>query len=277
MTIYLLVMLLLRSQPATAVPAEDSLRVPADTANTAAGPGELRVIPNVSFGAGEYLKFNINYGVITAGEAVLKISDTTWRQRPCLKVEFTLRSKPFFDIFYRVDDHYLTYIDSAGIFPWRFEQHVREGSFSRDFTAEFDQVAHTATTSEGSRPIPPYVNDIMSAFYYARTIDYAAMAEGQRIHLQNFFKDSTYGLDVKYRGRQTVEVDAGNFRCHVVEPIVKAGGLFKSDGKIFVWMTDDRLKMPVRVNTKIPIGSVDAELIEYRGLRSRCEATVPKE
>jgi hypothetical protein len=278
MTILLLIMLLLQGPFRAEGSAVDSLRRgPDSTAMVQNSAGELRKIPNNAFGPGEYLKFNINYGVITAGEAVLKISDTIVHHRPCLKVEFTLRSKPFFDIFYRVDDHYLTVIDSAGVFPWRFEQHVREGSYSRDFTADFDQVGHTASTSEGTHPIPPYVNDIMSAFYYARTLDYSAMPNGEKIHLQNFFKDSTFDLEVKYRGKQTVEVEAGNFRCHVVEPIVKAGGLFKSDGKIFVWMTDDRLKIPVRVNTKIPIGSVDAELTEYYGLRGHCEANVPKE
>lgn len=276
MTILLLMVMLLLGDlhPGSA----DSLRHSIDSVGAEQGPTvELRAMPNIAFGPGEYLKFNINFGVITAGEAVLKISDTDLYHRPCLKVEFTLRSKPFFDIFYRVDDHYSTIIDSAGIFPWRFEQHVREGSYSRDFVAEFDQIGHTAITSEGTHPIPPYVNDIMSAFYYARTLDYSAMSNGEKIHLQNYYKDSTFDLDVKYRGKQTVEVEAGNFRCHVIEPMVKAGGLFKSDGKIFVWMTDDRLKIPVRVNTKIPIGSVDAELTEYYGLRGHCEAKLPKE
>ena len=50
----------------------------------------------------------------------------------------------------------------------------------------------------------------MSAFYFSRTVDFTAFRPGQRIHLQNFYKDSTYTLDVKYKGRQEIEVDAGN-------------------------------------------------------------------
>ncbi len=235
---------------------------------------DLRVQRNVAFAPGEFLKFDVNYGFVTAGEATMKVIDTVYRTRPCLKVEFTLRSKPFFDIFYRVDDHYFTILDSVGIFPWRFEQHIREGGYRRDFTAEFDQLRHRAITSEGMHAIPEYVHDIMSAFYYARTVDFSKFTPGQRIHLRNFYKDSTYELDVKYRGKQTIEVGAGTFRCVVIEPLVKEGGLFKGDGKIYLWLTDDDRKIPVRVNTKIPIGSVDSELIEFHGVRGQIDAKI---
>jgi hypothetical protein len=52
----------------------------------------------------------------------------------------------------------------------------------------------------------------------------------------------------------------------VVEPLVREGGLFKSEGRVVVWLTDDERKMPVRVNTKVIIGSIDSELREYSGL-----------
>src|SRR5256886_8163514 len=51
--------------------------------------------------------------------------------------------------------------------------------------------------SEGTHPLPPYVQDMLSAFYFSRTVDYSGMKPGQKIHLQNFYKDSTYELDVK--------------------------------------------------------------------------------
>ncbi len=240
----------------------------ADTLGTA----RLRSLKNDAFAPGEFLKFNVNYGVVTAGEATIRVSETIYQKRPCMRVEFTLRSKPFFDLFYRVDDHYLTILDSEGVFPWRFEQHIREGGYSRDFVAEFDQINHRATTTEGLYVIPPYVHDIMSAFYFARTVNYDTMQPGQRIHLRNFYKDSTYELDVRYRGKQDIEVEAGTFRCVVIEPLVKEGGLFKSDGKIFLWLSDDERRLPIRVNTKIPIGSIDSELTEYYGIRGPLDA-----
>ena len=47
------------------------------------------------------------------------------------------------------------------------------------------------------------------------------------------------------------------------------GGLFKNEGNIIIWLSDDELKIPVKVKTKVVIGSIDAELTAYEGLRSR--------
>ena len=84
--------------------------------------------------------------------------------------------------------------------------------------------------------------------------------------MKNFYKDSTYNLPVKYKGRQRIEVDAGTFDCIVIEPLITEGGLFKSEGKIYLWLTDDDRKMPVKVRTDIPIGTVESELTEFRGI-----------
>jgi hypothetical protein len=60
----------------------------------------------------------------------------------------------------------------------------------------------------------------------------------------------------------------------MIEPLVQEGGLFKSDGQILIWVTDDARKMPVKVATKIPIGYVTAELTKYQGLRGSVDARV---
>jgi hypothetical protein len=235
----------------------------------------LRRIEQNSFGAGERLVFDVNYGFITAGEAVMWIPRyDTVAGRVCYRVEFQVNSLPSFSWIYRVEDRYYTFIDVQTIAPWRFEQHIREGNYRRDFVAEFDQLKHIAKTSEGRYETPPYVHDIMSAFYYARTMDYSQSKTGDIYTLFNFYKDTTHELGVKFLGRQELEVEAGTFNTVVVEPLVKEGGLFKSEGRIVIWLTDDELKIPVRVNTKVIIGSIDTELREYSGLQGPLRSRV---
>ncbi len=227
----------------------------------------LRVVPNHAFGVGERLVFDVNYGVVTAGEAVMEIpAYDIVAGRKCFRVEFTVNSLPSFSWIYKVEDTYRTFVDAESIAPWKFEQHIREGSYKRDFIAEFDQIHLIAKTTEGNHPIPQYVHDIMSAFYYTRTIDFSGMKPGETLTLYNFYKDTTYELAVKFLGRQELEVEAGTFNTIVVEPLVKEGGLFKSEGRIVIWLSDDERKIPVRVNTKVLIGSIDTELREYSGL-----------
>ena len=50
-----------------------------------------------------------------------------------------------------------------------------------------------------------------------------------------------------------------------LKPLVQEGGLFKSEGSIVVWMTDDDSKMPVRIQTKVIVGSMNVELTNSAG------------
>jgi len=235
--------------------------------------GDFRVLENHAFKEGEKLTFDVNYGFVTAGIAVMAIPTIKRISgREAYHVTFEVNSVPSFDMFYKVRDRYETYIDVEGLFPWRFEQHIREGGYTRDFSAFFDQRKGKAKTSEGEYSIPLYVNDIVSAFYYARTLDYSNMKVNDLIHLQNFYKDKVYNLDVKYLGKEIVEVPAGKFECIIVEPLVKEGGLFKHEGNIIVWLTNDELKMPVKVRTKVVIGYVEAKLTNYEGLAGELRA-----
>ena len=227
----------------------------------------FRTVENRAFGVGERLVFDVNYGLITAGEAIMQIPALdSIAGRKCYRVEFAVNSLPSFSWVYKVEDRYLTFIDVQTMAPWRFEQHIREGSYKRDFVAEFDQVRHLAITPDSVFQVPEYVHDIMSAFYYARTIDFSGFQPGQGVTLYNFYKDKSHELFVRFLGRQELEVEAGTFRTIVVEPLVTEGGLFKSEGRVVVWLSDDERKIPVRVNTKVIIGSIDSELREYSGL-----------
>ena len=229
--------------------------------------GEFRVLENKAFTEGEKLTFDVDYGFVTAGVAVMQIPRIKKISgREAYHITFEVNTVPSFDVLYKVRDRYETYIDVEGLFPWRFEQHIREGGYTRDFSAFFDQRKGKAKTSEGEYEIPKYVNDIVSAFYYARTLDYSGMKVNDLIHLHNFYKNKVYDLDVKYLGKETIDVPAGKFDCIVVEPLVKEGGLFKHEGNIIVWLTDDELKMPVKVRTKVVIGHVEAKLTKYEGL-----------
>ena len=230
---------------------------------------ELRQMTNNAFTVGEKLTFDISFGPITAGQAIMSIPDYRYvNGRKTFETRVEAASASGFDWFFKVRDRYETYMDVEGIFPWRFEQHVREGTYSRDYNAFFDPETKTAETSDGQKfDTPQYVHDIVSAFYYVRTLDMTHSRKGDVIRMENFFDGKTHPLDVRVLGHQQVETDAGTFECSVIEPMVVEGGLFKSEGSIKIWLTDDENHLPVKMSSKILIGEIEAKLTKYEGVR----------
>ncbi|MDP2300814.1 MAG: DUF3108 domain-containing protein [Ignavibacteria bacterium] len=236
---------------------------------------EFKKVENSAFKEGEKLTFDVKYGFVTAGVAIMSIPKIRRISgRNAYHVNFEVNSIPSFDWVFKVRDKYESYVDVEGLFPWRFEQHIREGNYSRDFSAFFDQRRGRAKTSEGEYPIPKNVHDIISAFYFARTVNYSNMEVGDKIELKNFYKDKVFDLDVKFLGRERITVAAGTFDCVIVEPLVQEGGLFKSEGNIVIWLSDDTLKVPIKVKTKVVIGSIDAELTSFEGLAGKFTSKV---
>jgi hypothetical protein len=239
------------------------------------GSDTLRNLHQTAFAVGERLVYDVGYSFITAGEAVFSIPEVQMvNGRECFQILFKVASSPALSFLYKVDDRYETIVDKKGIFPWRFTQRIREGKYANDFSAEFDQAHGTAKTNDGMYSVPAYVHDAVSAMFYIRTLDYSKSRPGEKVFLKNFYKDSTYQLAVKFLGYQQVEVDAGTFNCIIVEPLMEEGGLFKSEGRIIIWMTNDERKIPVKVNTKVVIGSIDSELREYSGINGPINAKV---
>ena len=74
-----------------------------------------------------------------------------------------------------------------------------------------------------------------------------------------------YKLRVLCHGKEKVKVPAGEFETLVVEPVLKDDGLFKAKGKLTIWLTDDEVHMPVKMQSKIPVGSIKAELLSRSG------------
>ncbi len=230
-------------------------------ADTAWG-GIFRSLENQAFGLGEKLVFDISYGPINAGVAVMEVKEIVpMAGRDCYHVISTAESNKFFSRFFKVEDRAESFVDVKGLFPWKFEKHLREGKYRADRWAIYDQVNHTVSTDRGDMEVPPYVQDVLSALYFVRTLE---MAVGQPLFIQNHSGKKVYSLEVKIHRRERVKVPAGTFECFVAEPILKAGGVFKHEGRIWVWLTADERKMPVLMKSKVIIGSIDAKLRSYR-------------
>ncbi len=251
----------------SSAPSPDSV-LPAlpDTGDIAAsvklpGPGTHDVLPAVPhpFGPGESLRFSVQYGFIHAGTAWLEVPEARqWKGHEILQLVARAESNAFFSRFYKVRERIESYWDRHGLYSRRYCEDRREGKYRAKNDIVFDTERNEAIYSDGRTfPVPPRVQDALSAFYYTRT---QALPVGGSIVFHYHNSRKSLPLQVKILGREHVQTPAGEFDCVVVEPVLKAGGIFKNSGRLLIWLTDDQRRMPVLMKSKVAIGSISVVL-----------------
>jgi len=220
------------------------------------------VIPAfVPFKVGERLTYSIRYGFARAGTATLAVTDILdCGQGKCYRVVSEARSTMPFSLFFEVQDSVISMMDVESLSTLRYEKRLKEGNYTKNEVIVFDQENHTATYPDSSViPVPPDVQDVLTSLYYLRT---RSLEVGRTFLIENHADKKNYPLEVKILRSETVSVPAGRFECFVVEPILKASGLFQHQGRLTVWLTKDSRLMPVMMTGKIIVGSVSAVLSE---------------
>lgn len=259
-----------KDSPARKAPAENAHAakpVPAASASKADSlssdtlPKPLRNLGQKALKVPEKLLFDIIWGGwsfrwVTAGQATLELLPT---DRPeAWKIQSLAWCNGFFQSFYPVKDTVTSVIDSRGIYPLLFDKRLHEGKYHAHISAAYDQAAHTLKTQDTTLSIEPFTHDVLSAFYFIRT---QTLKVGDSLELAAVSGKKKYKLKVLCHARETIRVPAGEFRTLVVEPVLKGDGLFKAKGKLTIWVTDDESHTPVKMMSKIPVGSIKAELV----------------
>ena len=229
---------------------------------------------NNAFKSGEFLKYKVFYsssiGNLNAGEAELTVAD--WKEknstdnRSIFHITGLGNSKGFFDLFYKVRDKFETHIDQETLLPYMFVRRTREGKFEWDDDVFFDRKAGIARSRRASKPIPFDVHDIISALYYLRTLNLDDFSEDSTYRLHFYLDDSLYTTSIKYISSGKLKTQWGWINCLKFSPKVVAGEVFSEEYPMSVWVTDDENHLPVMAESKVVVGSVKMELIEFSGL-----------
>jgi hypothetical protein len=222
---------------------------------------EYPVISFVPFGAGEKFVYSVQYGIINAGEASLEVRNIAYIDSiPCYHIVSDARSNRVFSRFFKVRDRFESFMDTLDLVSLYYEKHLREGKYRKDEEVKFDQKAHKAIYKDRAVPIPPRTQDVLAALYYVRTLP---LEIGQSFAVANHTNGKNYPLVIKVLRREQVTVEAGTFDCIVVEPILRSEGLFKHEGRLTVWLSDDKYRIPVLMQSKVVVGAISAVLKSY--------------
>ncbi len=227
-----------------------------------------------AFGLGEYLEYRVHYGAVTAGIAKLYVENNivSVDGHECYHMVGKGISSKAFSVFFRVNDRYETFVDTKNLAPWKFKRRIEEGSFKSYTEVKFDQPNKKAyernSSHEGisSYDVPTGIQDVMSAFYFARTKDYSQAKPGDITHFKNFIDRAVHDLDVEFIGREVIEVGGIKYRTVKLKPLVKEGGIFQHEGDLYLWISDDQNRIPIRIEAGLVIGSIQVDLKKAKGL-----------
>ena len=231
----------------------------------------FRKVRNNAFQPGERLTYRLSYGVLDAGEAVLTVdqSPKTVKGRKLWRVRGVGKTISAFEWFYKVNDVYESHMDAEGMFPWIFIRRVNEGGYKINQDYTFYQHKKIVDNGEGKKyRVPAMVQDMISSFYYARTIDYSNAKKGDIFTVNIFLDNELYPTKIKYLGKQIVKIRKGKFRCMKFAPVVQEGRVFNSEEDLTVWITDDANRIPILAKARIKVGSLKMHLVGWENLKN---------
>lgn len=239
----------------------------------------FRKIQHMGFNRGEKLTYLTHYGFIHAGEAVVYMDKQihTMNGRPCYKVDVDGRTVGAFSLFVKVEDKWQSYIDTVSIMPHQFYRDISENKYKLKETTIFNQkegkvkvkkVKKDGQVQEKSyERVPMYSQDLVSGYYYLRTLDYEKMKGGDTIRMNAFFEDSVYDFKLRYLGKEKLDTKFGKVDSYVMSPIMPKNKMFDGENAIKFWVSADENRVPLKVKAKMFIGAVEIDLIEYEGLK----------
>lgn len=227
------------------------------------------------FQPGEILNYDLKWGLFPVGSATMKVlpkedeGDDGFH-----RLSFSVRTNEFADAFYKVRTNITSVVDRTFSKSMRYEKSQKEGKTKREIEVLFDYDAGKANYFESGRlvstlPIPSQVLDPLSIAYFFRLGELKAETEttlptcdGRKLKM----------IKVRTGKTEKIRVPAGTYKAMGTIPEMKdLSGVFKKspEGILRIWYSADSRKIPVRISSKVVVGSFTARLVSAEGLKEK--------
>ncbi len=222
---------------------------------------------------GEWLKFKIKYGWFKASEATIEVKNARVNGRAAYHIDGFGKSTGLLDVFFKVRDRYQSYVDPKTNLPIKFVRKINEGGYKKNKVLRFDHVNNLAEVNDKKLntkkefKIKPYTQDLVSVLYFLRnTVNVNSLKPGQNLSVNLFFDEENYLFKVKYLKPEILNTKFGKIKCLKFRPYVKADRVFEEQESLSFWVTADENKLPIKIEAKLAVGSLTANLDEFKGL-----------
>ena len=241
---------------------------------------------NTAFSTGESLTYEVyyNWGFIwaDAGYVTFRCDTGSLKDKKCWHFNGTGGTHPGYDWFYRVRDKYESWVDTSSFKAMRFKRDVSEGGhyIFDDYYFNYSKKKVYTVSKRGnyitkldSAKITSCTFDVQTIIYYARCIDFSKYRPNDTIPFDLFLDGKLEHVYIRYLGKEIFDSkETGKYNCINFKPLLIEGSIFSGGENMMVWVTDDKNKIPVYVESPITVGAIKVYLKKTSGVRNQMSA-----
>lgn len=241
-----------------------------------------------AFQGGEKLSYSISHSYVKNAAVIGVVFQTTGTVidgREAFRVQAAGKTLSGYRTFFDMNDTYETYLDAATLRPLRFASRLHENKyrFRADYIYDWTKNVVDTRYRKLSNPnethktmsLPKGAGDALALLYNLRNEDIASFKVGERRALRLVLDDTVRVITYRYMGRETKKIGrAGKFNtlkivCSMATSadIDVQGELFAEGSEFSLWLSDDKNKMPLYIESPIKFGRIIATLTKYEGLK----------
>ncbi len=225
---------------------------------------ELEGIPNNSYKSGEKLKYKISYGkqnkkgggLIVAGNATLTVHAVELNNNLIFQLNAFGKTTRFFSIFLKVNHRYESFIKGSTMQTIKSSMDIQEGGFRNSVET---------VVSEHDSILSSLSNDMLGSLYRLRSTPNYKVQNSDTIFFSYYYNKDIYDSYIANSGEELVETRLGTLRTIKLLTKLEKGRLFKENTEAIVWITNNSLHVPVKLEIPILVGSIYVNLVSYDG------------
>lgn len=234
----------------------------------------------VAFHRGEELHYDIKYSSAMVTTSIADVKFQTEIDNGAYKISALGKTRPFYSIFFEIEDLYNTWLDRNTLRPLRTTSNIREGGYRyrTDFRYNWsDMTVHTmgqnikrGATYNKTMPLIACSFDALALFYNLRCVNINEIEIGRRYRLDLVLEDTIRTVEYRLVGRETMKVNrVGEFKTLKVACTIatESGDALKDGSEFYIWLSDDRNRIPIYMESPIRVGSIKVYINNWVNLK----------
>jgi hypothetical protein len=229
---------------------------------------------NDAFQDGEWFRLRMRYGILNASYATVMLRETTFRDQAVYHVAATGKTTGLARLLFKVDDYFDSYFEKDIVRPIHFVRNISEGSYRRHVEIDFDHSTQTGLMHDLRKEtkteitFAPNLQDLVSTFYFLRNhLDLDGIQMGETASVDLIYDKEPFAFLFRFLGYENLKTKFGVVPCIKFRPYVDEGRIFRENGGLSLWISNDANRIPIRIVADLTVGSIDVDLESFGGLK----------